>query len=392
MEDWLQKLIDDDDLGLLNVKPKVVRQTSDERLIGSFEEINKFVEENKREPEPSSDLMENNLYYRLEGLRDNPKKKEQLKTFDRFDLLKENEQSSLPPQSIDDILNDDDFGLLSTAEQGDIFNIGHGLEKKDNSLSTYDYVARTKKCNDFDKFQNLFKACQEDLKNKKRFLRKFKTETSIKQGTFFVYRGMLVYIDKVGDFTERNQRRQARLRCIYENGTESDLLRNSLAKALYSDGQIVTENYDESLKAFSGITNEDKPTGCIYILKSLSKDPQVKAIKDLYKIGFSETTAEERVRNAVNETTYLMAKVKIIASYQVYNVDAHHFETLLHRFFDQARLSIDVIDNNGSRHTVREWFQLPFDVIMQAIPLILSGDIVNYQYSRDDQEIIRIEK
>ena len=54
MEDWLQKIVDDDDLGLLDVKPKNARITADERLVKSFEEINKFIEENKREPEPVS--------------------------------------------------------------------------------------------------------------------------------------------------------------------------------------------------------------------------------------------------------------------------------------------------------------------------------------------------
>lgn len=177
MEDWLQKIVDDDDLGLLDVKPKNVRITADERLVKSFEEINKFIEENKREPELSNDILENSLYYRLEGIREDSNKINQLKEFDTLGLLKETEEK---PQSIDDILNDDDLGLLSTSKEDDIFNLGHGLKKVDRSVSTYDYVARAKKCKDFDKFEPLFKACQTDLKNGKRRLMKFTTETSIK--------------------------------------------------------------------------------------------------------------------------------------------------------------------------------------------------------------------
>lgn len=143
MEDWLQKIIDDDDLGLLNVKPKNVRITSDERLIKSFEEINKFIEENKREPELSNDILENSLYYRLEGIREDTNKINQLKEFDMFGLLKETEETP-QPQSIDDILNDDDLGLLSTPKEDDIFNLGHGLKKVDHSVGAYDYVARAK--------------------------------------------------------------------------------------------------------------------------------------------------------------------------------------------------------------------------------------------------------
>lgn len=391
MEEWLQKIIDDDDLGLLDVKPKNVRLTADERLVNSFEEINRFIEENKRLPQLSGDILENSLFYRLEGIREDPDKTNQLKEYDKFNLLQENEtKEAKQPQSIDEIFDDDELDLLSTPKEADIFNLQHGLEKKDRSVGAYDYVARAKKCKDFEKFEPLFKACQEDLKNQKRFLRKFTSETSIKEGAFLVYRGMLVYIDKVGDFSQRNQRKQARLRCIYENGTESDMLRNSLAKPMYSDGQIVTENYEEALKGFSGITEEDKPSGYIYVLKSLSKDPQVKSIKDLYKIGYSETTVEERIKNAANETTYLMAKVKIVTSYKMYNTNTQKFEDLLHRFFDTARLSIDVIDNNGTRHTVREWFQVPLGVIEEAIYLFQTGEIVNYYYSREDREILRI--
>ena len=391
MEDWLQKIVDDDDLGLLDVKPKNIRITTDERLVKSFEEINKFIEENKREPKLSSDILENSLYYRLEGMREDPNKIEQLKEFDTHGLFQEIEEKKAP-QSIDDIFDDDDLGLLSTPKENDIFNLGHGLEKKDRSVGAYDYVARAKKCKDFNKFEPLFKACQTDLKNGKRRLAKFTSELSIKEGAFLVYRGMLVYIDKVGDFSQRNQRKQARLRCIYENGTESDMLRNSLAKPMYSDGKIVTENFEEALKEFSGITEEDKPSGYIYVLKSLSRDPQVKSIKDLYKIGYSETTVEDRIKNAANETTYLMAKVKVVTSYKMYNTNTQKFEDLLHRFFDSARLSIDVIDNNGTRHTVREWFQVPFSVIEQAVYLFQTGDIVKYQYSREDREIVEVGK
>ena len=392
MEDWLQKILADDDLGLLNVKPKNVRVSADERLINSFEEINRFIEEHQKIPELSGEILEKSLFFRLEGIRGDKNKTAQLKEYDRFNLLKEDDAvPEKSPQSIDDIMNDDDMGLLGT-EEADIFNLRHVTENKPRTFTPYDYIARAKKCSDFEKFEPLFKACQLDLKNQKRSLKKFTSEASIKEGAFFVCRGTLVYIDKVGDFSQRNQRMQARLRCIYENGTESDMLRNSLAKNLYVDGKIVTENYEEALKGFSGITQEDKPSGHIYVLKSLSKDPKVKSIKDLYKIGYSETTVEERIKNAANEATYLMAKVKVVTSYKVYNIDAHSFETLLHRFFDPARLSIDIIDNNGTRHSVREWFQVPLGAIEEAIYLLQTGEIVHYQYSREDNEILKIDE
>ena len=230
MEDWLQKIVDDDDLGLLDVKPKNARITADERLVKSFEEINKFIEENKREPELSNDILENSLYYRLEGIREDNNKINQLKGFDTFGLLKETEETP-QPQSIDDILNDDDLGLLSTPKEDDIFNLGHGLKKVDRSVGGYDYVARAKKCEDFDKFEPLFKACQADLKNGKRRLMRFTTETSIKEGAFLVYRGMLLYVDKVGNFSQRREWFQVPLGVIEQ------------AIYLFQTGEIVNYYY-----------------------------------------------------------------------------------------------------------------------------------------------------
>lgn len=198
---------------------------------------------------------------------------------------------------------------------------------------------------------------------------------------------MLLYIADVGKESERNQRKQARLRCIYENGTELDLLRNSLAKSMYGDGKIVSDNIDDTLNTLANIKSEDQASGFIYVLRSLSKDPQVKSINDLYKIGYSTDTVENRIKNAANETTYLMAPVKIVATYKMYNVNTQKFEDLLQHFFDAARLNIDVTDNNGTRHSVREWFQIPFPIIQQAISLLVKGEITQYRYVRESQSI-----
>ena len=388
MEAWLEDLLKDDEFGLLAVKPKAERLSADERLLKSFEEINQFVDKNKRAPQLSSDVLESSLFYRLEGIRENEAKIKQLATADRHSLLPK-EIKEKPTVSMEDILADDDLGLLAP-KQEDIFSLKHGLKPTKPGVHSYDYVAQRHKCADFAQFEPLFKACQADLANGKRKLKKFTTETSIIPGNFFVYKGVLLYIAAVGKEEERNQRRQARLRCIYENGTESDLLRNSLAKAMYADGKIVSDNIDDMMNELANINEEDKAIGFVYVLRSLSRDPQVKQIKDLYKIGYSNDSVENRIKNAANETTYLMAPVKIVATYKVYNVNTQKFEDLLHKFFDTAQLSIDVIDNNGTRHTVREWFQVPFSVIQEAIYLISKGEIAKYIYVRSTQSIEQI--
>lgn len=385
MEAWLEDLLKDDEFGLLAVKPRAERLSADDRLLKSFEEINQFVDKHKRVPQMSSDVLETSLFYRLEGIRDNEAKIKQLASADRHSLLPK-EIKEKPTVSMEDILADDDLGLLAP-KQEDIFDLKHGLKPTKPAVHTYDYVAQRHKCDDFAQFEPLFKACQADLACGKRKLKKFTTETSITPGHFFVYKGVLLYIAAVGKEEERNQRRQARLRCIYENGTESDLLRNSLAKAMYADGKIVSDNIDDMMNELANINEEDKAVGYVYVLRSLSRDPQVKQIKDLYKIGYSNDSVENRIKNAANETTYLMAPVKVVATYKIYNVNTQKFEDLLHKFFDSAKLSIDVIDNNGTRHTVREWFQVPFSVIQEAVYLLGTGKISGYVYIRDTQSI-----
>ena len=352
-----------------------------------FEEINKFIENHGTEPKDNpSDIIEKQLFMRLKGIRNNPELSQKLKEVDVHHLLPKQVEKS-EPASIEDIMNDDEFGMLSTDADHDIFIIKHG-KPAERTVGTFDHVAKQKKCKDFDKFEPLFKACQEDLKNNKRRLMKFANESSIKHGAFFVLRGMLLYIDSVGEFKYRNHRNQARTRCIYENGTESDILRNSLAKTMYSEGKIVSENIDDTLKNMVGITDEDESNGCIYILKTQSKDPQIREIPDLYKIGWSSISVEERTKNAVNEPTYLMAKVKIIETFKTYNVNAQKFEDLIHKFFKAAQVLIDVIDNNGTRCSPKEWYSVPLGVIEQAVELLVSGKIVNYKYDPTTRTIV----
>lgn len=80
------------------------------------------------------------------------------------------------------------------------------------------------------------------------------------------------------------------------------------------------------------IAEEDRQTGWIYVLKTQSKNPELTSTKDLYKIGFSSTSVDERIKNAKNEATYLFADVKKMATYKCYNHNADKLESLLHRF------------------------------------------------------------
>ena len=143
------------------------------------------------------------------------------------------------------------------------------------------------------------------------------------------------------------------------------------------------------LQHFGGITEEDKVTGHIYVLSSKSEKEDISSLENLYKIGYSSTSVQERIRNAENEPTYLMAPVKIESDWICYNINAHKFEQLIQRFFGHSCLEIDVFDNKGKRHNPREWFIVPLDAIERVITLIISGEIVNHEYDSESQSIVK---
>ena len=176
---------------LINVKPKSSgAKTTDERLLNSFQEINDFVEKNKREPQPNiSNVSEYQLYTRLKGIRENPEKKEQLKDIDTNNLL---DFEIKEINSIDDILNDDTFDLFE--DDTDLFNFKH-TPKPDERVST-DFVARRKPMKDFDKYEHLFKDIQKDLASGKRKLVDFKMG-NLREGAYYVHNGVLFLLEEI---------------------------------------------------------------------------------------------------------------------------------------------------------------------------------------------------
>lgn len=389
----LKNIFDDDPLGLLNIKPtSSPARNEDERLVASFQEINDFYEKYKREPEQGGGIQEHQLFSRLKSLRENPTKIEQLKSHDKFGLL--NFEIKII-QSFDDIFNDDDLGLLADDSEG-LFEFRH-IRKIDERASS-DFVARRKPCKDFNKYEQQFKDVQRDLKNGKRRLVAFKEE-NLRAGDFYVHNGILLYLESVDEKKEvqeyksgSRERKDGRTRVLFENGTESNMLFRSLYKSLLANGMAVSENLDDAnesfLEIFSNINEHDQEAGYIYILKSKSNKQEIKEIQNLYKIGFSTTSIEDRIKNAKQEPTYLMADVRIVMTYKCYNMNPQKFEQLIHNFFGNSCLNIDVFDKEGNRHSPREWFIAPVGIIDQVIHLIISGEIVKYKYDSKNEEIV----
>ena len=281
---------------------------------------------------------------------------------------------------MDDILNDPDLDALlgGSSDIPDIYDLKHVPAPED--IESPDFVAQRVRCDEFSEFEPLLQACQSDLKNKRRRLLPFANEQNIEAGHFYVLRGVLLYVSKVGEREMKNGKSNARLRCIFENGTESAMLLRSLSRELYKDGRRVTLKDEEVLDDFL-VSDDDTSSGFIYVLRSLSSDSQIKAIPNLYKIGLSSSSVEDRVKNAVTEPTYLMSDVEIVASFEIYNVNLQKLEHLIHRFFQEVAVQVQVTDNHGNYHTPREWFSVPIDHIRRAIELLISGDIINYRYT-----------
>ena len=391
----LNEIFENDPQGLLDVKPKKsAERTSDERLAASFDEINEFFEKNNREPKPDpTNMFEYTLYSTLKGLRENDEKINTLEPQDKFGLLRIEKKEI---NSIADIFGDDSFDILGDDTEG-LFDFKH--TPKDLERASSDFVARRKKCKDFDKFENLFTEVQNELSSGERQLVRCK-EKHMAPGNYFVHNGILMLLLELStDKTEKIYRdgkrvlTDGRTRCIFENGTESNLKFQSIARALRANGKAVTQNKEqvnvELIQDLSEISDEDKETGYIYVLKSKSPREEISSIDNLYKIGYSSTSVQERIKNAENEPTYLMASVEIESSWMCYNLNAQKFEHLIHRFFGHICLEVDVFDNSGIRHVPREWFIVPLNCIEQAISLIISGEIVDYRYDKAHESIIK---
>ena len=390
----LEDIFANDQFDILNVKPKVsTARNADERLSASFNEVNDFVEKYNKEPQPNpGNISEFQLYSRLKSIRSDIEKMQSLEEQDIHGLLK---LAAKEINSLDDIFNDDSFDLLEN--DTDLFDFKH-TPKTDERMAT-DFVAKRKALKDFDKFEPLLKEIQSDLATGKRKLVDFKMD-NLRIGSYYVHNGVLFLLEDISITKKEHYREDGtrvredgRTKCIFENGTVSNMLKRSVEKILYANGKVVSENVEKAnenfIEKFSNITENDKAAGYIYVLRSKSNDKRIIEIDNLYKIGYSKDAVEERIKNAEKDPTYLMAPVRIICSWKCYNMNPQKLEQLLHNFFGNACLNIDIYDENKQRHAPREWFVAPLGIIEQAIELIISGDVIKYKYDQINLKIYK---
>jgi len=377
----IDEILDSDFDGLLDTPEKPTKISSTDRLKRAFLEVVQFRRVHGRAPSSTTrEIAERRLGARLDGILADDGKIAALQEMDEFGLL----EAPPAPISIDELLVGDEFDLLED-ESGllDLSDLPVRRQVQDDRG-----VARREKAKDFEQFEPLFKQKHVELRDGTCKLLPYPGMTHIVPGAFFVLNGIMLFIAEVGKTEYRKttvrENKRERLRCIFENGTESSMYRQSLAIRLSDeDGQIVVES------ELPEILTDDVVSGYIYVLRSLSDDPQIASIEHLHKIGFTRDTVEKRTKNAVKSPTYLMAPVDVVASYRTYNLRASALENLLHRVFAEVQLDLTQADRKGRDYDPSEWYVVPIEVIDQAVDLIMSGGIVSYVYDRHTQKLVK---
>ena len=215
-------------------------------------------------------------------------------------------------------------------------------------------------------------------------------KAEIEAGRFFIVGGQKALVAEMGEMTITDQgRTDARLRVIFDNGTQSTMLRRSLERALNKDkaGRRITDPTAGPL--FSDDAAEgDEASGTIYVLRSQSDHPVVAANRELvHKIGVTNLAVERRIAGAQLQPTFLMAKVDVVGTYELFNINRTKLESLLHRIFEPARLEIEVPDRFGRPVVPREWFLVPLAAIQEAVERIQDGTISGYAYDRAEARL-----
>jgi hypothetical protein len=366
----------------------------EERVIAGFEEIQRFVGEHGHEPLHGEDR---NIFERLYAVRlDQIRKQEVCRSIvtplDHQGLLKGSTSSDT-----DSAVSLDDDELLSELEgigvKAELSDLRH--VRSTSEIKAAEEVANREKCKDFVSFKPLFEKAKNELASGVRQSRPFGKEVSVEIGNFFILNGQFVLVAEVGEEIKApNGASDARLRVIYDNGTESNLLRRSLQRALYKDeaGRRVTDS--DAGPLFSDTPEDDDiESGTIYVLRSQSDHPYIAEHRQLmHKIGVTGGKIETRINNAKNDATYLLAGVEVVASYKLFGINRTKLENLFHRLFAPAQLDLVIHDRFGHPVKPKEWFLVPLQVIDEAVKRIRDGSITDVKYDPKTASLVVAEK
>ncbi|MDE2371284.1 MAG: GIY-YIG nuclease family protein [Burkholderiales bacterium] len=373
------------------------RPPREERIIAGFEDIQRFFAQHGRAPQHGEDrdIFERLYAVRLDRLRSLPDCRALLEPLDHQGLLKGAATAAepSPTYNADELASE----LSEVSKTDDITVLRHVRTAAEKRAA--EEIAQRKPCDDFDEFKPLFERVRRELEAGVREthavhkLDELKL-TEIQQGEFFIVEGQLAYIAELGEAIKtKYERRDSRLRVVYDNGTESDVLQRSFQRALYRDeaARLIT-NPSAGPLFDDKATDDDQQSGTIYVLRSKSDLPAVVAHREvLHKIGVTgQSNVAARLADARNDPTFLLADVEVVATYDLYNINRVKLENLIHRVFDSARLDIEIKDRFGKPVAPREWFLVPLFVIDEAVERIRDGSITQYVYEPTGARLVKM--
>jgi T5orf172 domain len=390
------ELSDDELLDALGVsvetKPHRSRTPREERIVAGFEDIQKFTEMHGRPPSygEGRDIFERLYAVRLDRLREQEDCRALLAESDTLGLLGGSGSIQASKEDLDDESLLAELGVAAPSGI-DLTTLNHVKPRAE--IRAAEEIASRTPCQGFEQFKPLFLQIRRDLENRSRKTRRFQTDAEINAGEFFILGGQLAYVADVGkEFRTEQDRRNARLRVIFDNGTESNGLLRSFQRALYKDstGRRITEP-DAGPLFGSDQDDDDAESGTIYVLRSKSDHPYVAAHRELvHKIGVTIGDVKTRIAQAEKDATYLLADVEIIASYKLFNINRVKLESLLHRIFLSARLDIEIEDRFGRPVAPREWYLVPLAVIDEVVSKIKDNSIAEFAYNPATVSLERI--
>ena len=389
--------IDDDELlDALGVEVAPLKTSSrtprEERIIAGFEDILRFHQTHGRAPQHGEgrDIFERLYAVRLDQLRRLPEAQTLLAELDTPKLLQGHEIATVDVDALDEDALLAELGIGDETVEGDDITVLRHVRSSTEKRAAEE-VADRAPCQDFERFRPLFEQAEQDLKSGVRKALRFGRDASIADGNYFILGGQLAFVAEVGETIKApNGENDARLRVIYSNGTESNLLRRSLQRALYKDdtGRRLTDPNMGPL--FSDeLEPADIETGTIYVLRSKSDHPFVVQHRELiHKIGVTGGKVETRIAGAENQPTYLLAGVEIVATYKLHNVNRVKLEGLFHRVFGAAQLDLAIEDRFGRAVKPREWFLVPLHVIDEVVQRLVDGTLTGVVYDAQAASLV----
>lgn len=384
---------DDDLLDALGVEVAPIKTTSrtprEERIIAGFEDILRFYQTHGRAPQHGEgrDIFERLYAVRLDQLRQLPEAQTLLVPLDVPGLLAKAVGSQLDVDSLDEDALLAELGVSTdTASESDITVLRHVRPYAE--IKTAEEIANRMPCTDFEHFRSIFVEAEAGLKAGIWMTKPFAKNASIEVGDFFVIGGQVAYVaEMTAGAKTKDGRDNPRLRVIFDNQTESNLLLRSLSRSLYPDGDTpigrrLIRKDDGPLFSGEAVEPEDIESGTIYVLRSLSDHPYIAEHRELvHKIGVTGGSVEVRIAGADKEATYLLAGVEVVATYKLHNLNRKKLEHIFHRVFGAAQIDLTIEDRFGNLVKPREWFLVPLSVIDEVVQCIRDGSITSRVYS-----------